>query len=276
MQPHPLQLGGGERRPACPRRRWRRRAGRGRAPARPGGPASTSPSGSPAPRRRRRGEVGDAARVPDACTATSGRRSRRSPASAASSSASRQRRAERRLGRDHRVPASSPSRARRTAPSAVGAEAGRPAPGRTGCRCALGHLDGGVDARRPVEDLDDVGEVHQPRRQQDLLAPGAGRARPCRPSARRSAHAVADASAEPETFHQRVGGPPVVLEHLVHGRGARRRGSRRRAAPARPAASRRRGGGAANAAALRPAVPRSIPRMSCLTAWSSPNHLACS
>ena len=36
-----------------------------------------------------------------------------------------------------------------------------------------GHLDGGVDAARPVEHLDGIGEVEQPHRPRDLLAPNA-------------------------------------------------------------------------------------------------------
>ena len=83
-----------------------------------------------------------------------------------------------------------------------------------------GHGDRGVDASDPVEDLDDVGEVHQPGGHQDLRAAGPVRLALAVPALEGLLDAVADALVEAEPPGQRLGRAPVVVEHRVHGAAA--------------------------------------------------------
>ena len=75
-----------------------------------------------------------------------------------------------------------------------------------------------------VEDLDDVGEVHQPGGHQDLRTAGPVRLALAVPPLERLRHAVADALVEAEPTGQRLGRAPVVVEHRVHGAAATHRG----------------------------------------------------
>ena len=84
-----------------------------------------------------------------------------------------------------------------------------------GAPASPGDRDGGVHSVGPLEDHRHVGQVHQPGREQDLLALYPGRFALAVPALERLSHAGADRVAQAQPFHQRVGRPPVVLEHHV-------------------------------------------------------------
>ena len=234
----------------------------------------TSLSEAPSLRARLRGEVGDRAGVAERVRRlevdeVGDRQQRRVEALA------REHHRERRLGLDHRVPGPRPSRGRRGSSSASAHRACRPAPGRTArpprlraSSCAAG------DAADAVRDLDELGQLRDPRRDRDLLA--LELARPAAPvpllvrrrRARRGPRRAARA-ARPARAPSRRGCPSCRPS----------RGDRRRRTRAR------RGSGAAAgcpdpssrmlAAAVR-TLRSSWSYLPAFTAMSSPNHFACS
>ena len=73
-----------------------------------------------------------------------------------------------------------------------------------------------VDTADPMEHLDHVGQVHQPRGDEDLVAACAVRFPLAIPPFERLRHAVAHRLVDTQPLSQRIGGAPMVLEHRVH------------------------------------------------------------
>ena len=183
----------------------------------------------------------------------------------------RDHRRERRFGRDHGVPVASPRRGRRTGPAPAAQKSSTSAGSNSlPLRVPRGR-DGRLDAVGAVEDLDHVGEVDQPRREQDLLALEPERGVLAVPAlegllAGWRARRRRDRAAPPARRWPGSGSPACSRP-----RGAPPRGRPRRAGCA-PAATCPTRGGRRSSRGRR----RLMAKPSALSAMSSPNHLACS
>ena len=127
---------------------------------------------------------------------------------------------------------------------------------------------------QPVEDLDDVGEVDEPRGHDDLVALGALGYAAAVPALEGLLDRPSGRGVDAEAGGQLVGGSPVVREHgagVVAASGEEAGGGARPVERAATAAQ-----PAEHEGRVDRGRPKSTVRKSALSTVSSPNHLACS